>query len=100
MLRSADDPNARFLYRISVKGTPCLSLPRPDTPEWLEDHIAEAYRTPEGDIRAPSGPAVSIAKGAGIVEGDVRNNSAGIAMQVGSQPRLAENRTCLQNCFE
>ena len=89
MLRSADDPNARFLYRISVKGTPCLCLPRSDTPEWLEDHIAEAYQTPEDDIRAPSGPAVSIAKGAGVVEGDVRDNSAGIAMQIGSQRRLS-----------
>jgi hypothetical protein len=58
MLASADDPSARFMYRASVKGPPSLSLPRPDTEEWLQDHIAGAYRTPADEVVSPSGPPV------------------------------------------
>ncbi|HIA66130.1 TPA: hypothetical protein EYN98_08700 [Candidatus Poribacteria bacterium] len=41
---SVDD--ARLLYRLSCKGEPALSLPRNDTPGWLETHIVGGYATP------------------------------------------------------
>jgi hypothetical protein len=83
MLASAEDASARLLYRISVKGAPCLSLPRADSPAWLSDHIAGAYHTPVSDIDRPRGAPVSIASGAGDVHGDIGENSPVIAKQVG-----------------
>jgi hypothetical protein len=44
MLKSVTEPGARFLYRISVKGPPCLTLPRRDADEWIAEHIAQGYR--------------------------------------------------------
>ena len=36
----------RLIYRMSCKGEPSLTLPRQDPPEWLEENIYLAYRTP------------------------------------------------------
>ena len=40
-----DDPEARFLHRISVKGAPSWELPRADAETWLATHVAGGYRT-------------------------------------------------------
>ena len=37
--------DARLLYRISVKGTPSLTLPREDHPDWLAKHVTNSYKT-------------------------------------------------------
>jgi alpha-ketoglutarate-dependent taurine dioxygenase len=42
-IKGLDD--ARLLYRISCKGEPCLTLPRADDEEWLQEHISGGYRT-------------------------------------------------------
>ncbi len=44
--RSINDPaDARLMYRISCKGEPSHVLPRPDTDDWIEEHISPPYRT-------------------------------------------------------
>ena len=37
--------DARLLYRISVKGTPSLTLPREDHADWLAKHVTNSYKT-------------------------------------------------------
>ena len=49
-IQSIDD--ARLLYRISCKGEPTLTLPRRDSPEWIEEHIFLGYTTPGEVIEA------------------------------------------------
>ena len=49
-IQSIDD--ARLLYRISCKGEPTLTLPRRDSPEWIEEHIFLGYTTPREVIEA------------------------------------------------
>ena len=85
MLASADDRGARFLYRASVKGSPSLTLPRPDTEEWLATHIAGGYRTAREDIEAPCGPPVQIALGAGEVVGSIDQNAPAVRGEVGDE---------------
>ena len=43
-IQSIDD--ARLLYRLSCKGAPALTLPRTDSPEWLQAHVTGGYETP------------------------------------------------------
>ena len=43
-IQSIDD--ARLLYRLSCKGAPALTLPRNDSPEWLQAHVTGGYETP------------------------------------------------------
>jgi len=31
---------------LSCKGAPALTLPRNDSPEWLQAHVAGGYETP------------------------------------------------------
>lgn len=38
--------DARLMYRISCKGTPCYTLPREDSDAWIENNILPPYRTP------------------------------------------------------
>lgn len=45
-----DVGDARLLYRLSCKGEPALALPRQDTSEWLKQHVAGGYRTPDAII--------------------------------------------------
>lgn len=68
MVPTVDSPGARLLYRCSVKGQPSLMLPRSDSEEWLQTHIAGAYRTPLSDILEPASEAIPVARGAGILE--------------------------------
>ena len=49
-IQSIDD--ARLLYRISCKGEPTLTLPRRDSPEWIEEHIFLGYTIPGEVIEA------------------------------------------------
>lgn len=49
-IQSMDD--ARLLYRISCKGDPSLTLPRRDSPEWINEHIFLGYTTPREVIEA------------------------------------------------
>ena len=42
---SRDDPDARHMWRISVKGAPAPVLPRADSREWLDAHVTEGYST-------------------------------------------------------
>ena len=49
-IQSLDD--ARLLYRISCKGTPALTLPRHDSPEWVSEHIFLDYTTPREVLEA------------------------------------------------
>jgi alpha-ketoglutarate-dependent taurine dioxygenase len=44
VINAPDD--ARLMYRISCKGEPSYSLPRPDTDAWLSANIVPPYRTP------------------------------------------------------
>lgn len=46
-----DVEDARLLYRLSCKGEPALTLPRPDTAEWLQRHVPGGYRSPAEIIR-------------------------------------------------
>lgn len=43
-IQSVDD--ARLFYRISCKGEPALTLPRRDSPQWIDEHILLGYTTP------------------------------------------------------
>ena len=45
VVASIDDAQSRHMWRISVKGPPCLRLPRLDEAEWVSEHIAERYRS-------------------------------------------------------
>ena len=47
---SLDD--VRLIYRMSCKGEPSLTLPRHDSPEWLEENIYLGYRTPREIVEA------------------------------------------------
>ena len=84
MLASPDDPSARFMYRASVKGEPSLTLPRPDTDAWIDEHIAGGYRTPREEAARPVVGPVGVAPGAGIVEGDIADNTTTTIGQIGT----------------
>ena len=49
-VESLDD--VRLIYRMSCKGESSLMLPRQDSPEWLEENIYLAYKTPVETIEA------------------------------------------------
>ncbi len=49
-VESLDD--MRLIYRMSCKGESSLMLPRQDSPEWLEENIYLAYKTPAETIEA------------------------------------------------
>ena len=49
-IQSLED--ARLFYRISCKGEPSLTLPRHDSPEWINEHIFLGYTTPQEVIEA------------------------------------------------
>jgi alpha-ketoglutarate-dependent taurine dioxygenase len=42
---SLDDPDARHMWRISVKGAPAPVLPRADSRGWIDAHVTEGYCT-------------------------------------------------------
>ena len=42
-VKSLDD--MRLSYRMSCKGEPSLTLPRQDSPEWLDENISLGYET-------------------------------------------------------
>ena len=49
-VESLDD--VRLIYRMSCKGESSLTLPRQDSPEWLEENIYLEYKTPAEIIEA------------------------------------------------
>ena len=49
-VESLDD--VRLIYRMSCKGEPSLTLPRQDSPEWLDENIYLAYKTSREIIEA------------------------------------------------
>ena len=45
--------DARLMYRLSCKGDACLTLPRTDARQWLEEHVPLGYTTDLATIMLP-----------------------------------------------